>query len=171
MLEPGVRLRGMPIVSMVKGTMVRIGAGTVLCSRSEFTALGVSRPVILRTLQPGARIEVGCNVGLSGTTVCAAKLVVIGDDCLVGADVLICDTDFHPVAPADRRRNDRPDEIGTAPVYIGNNVFIGARSMILKGVCIGENSVIGAGSVVTQDIPKNVIAAGNPAQVVRWIDK
>jgi acetyltransferase-like isoleucine patch superfamily enzyme len=166
-LEPGVRLRGMPIVSLAPASDVQVGQGAVLCSRSEFTALGVSRPVILRTLRPGARLQIGRNVGMSGSTLCAAQSVSIGDDCLLGADVLISDSDFHSLAPAGRRHNDRAEDIGARPVRIGCNVFIGARTVVLKGVSIGDNSVIGAGSVVTNDIPANVIAAGNPARVLR----
>lgn len=170
-LDRDVQLLGMPIVNLASSSIITLGCGSVLCSCSEFTALGVSRPVILRTLRPGARLQIGCNVGMSGTTVCAAKLVTIGDECLIGADVLICDTDFHPLAPSGRRYNNRVEDICVNPVSIGRNVFIGARSIVLKGVKIGDNSVIGAGSVVTRDVPANVIAAGNPARILqRMVD-
>jgi acetyltransferase-like isoleucine patch superfamily enzyme len=80
--------------------------------------------------------------------------------------VIICDTDFHGLRPDERQSTSA--HIRTArPVKIGTNVFIGARSIVLKGVNIGNNSVIGAGSVVTNHIPGNVVAAGNPCRIVR----
>jgi acetyltransferase-like isoleucine patch superfamily enzyme len=93
--------------------------------------------------------------------------IEIGPDCLLGANVTIVDSDFHPLDPA--RRHDPPvsDAIGVAPVRIGENVFIGTNAIVLKGVTVGANSVVGAGSVVTTDIPANVIAAGNPCRVLR----
>lgn len=162
-----VQFFGMPIVSMVPGSEIEVDARVVLCSDPEMTALGVSRPVILRTLSQQARIKIGEDSGLSGTTICAARSISIGKECLIGADVLICDTDFHALAPNGRRFNDLSQAIKAAPVTIEDNVFIGARSIVLKGVSIGHNSVIGAGSVVVSDIPANVIAAGSPAKVIR----
>ena len=169
-LGTGVCLYGMPIVTLAETSVMEIGDNVVLCSESESTALGVSRPVILRTLRSGARISIGENAGLSGTVVCAATGVEIGADCLIGADVQIVDTDFHSIQPEGRYSCINPDKIAAAPVRIGRNVFIGAGSKILKGVTIGENSVIGAGSIVTRDIPSNVIAAGNPVRVIRVLD-
>ena len=93
--------------------------------------------------------------------------VIIGDNCLIGADVTFTDTDFHPITPNNRRFS--RVNVGVKPVVIEDNVFIGTKSIILKGVTIGENSIIGAGSVVVNSIPKNVIAAGNPCRVIRDI--
>ena len=86
---------------------------------------------------------------------------------LIGAGCLIADSDFHPIAYADR---DIPEKTLNAPIHIAAGAFIGARSIVLKGVTIGRGSVIGAGSVVTRDIPPGVIAAGNPARVIRQIE-
>jgi acetyltransferase-like isoleucine patch superfamily enzyme len=93
--------------------------------------------------------------------------VEIGAECLLGANVMIVDTDFHPLAAEGRRHNHHPACIGTAEVVLERNVFVGANSIILKGVRIGENSVIGAGSVVARDVPANSIAAGNPCRLLR----
>lgn len=162
----GLTLYGLPIVSRVPDSSIRLGRQVALCSVSRYTALGVAHPVILRTLQPGAVLEIGDDVGMSGGSVCAALRVSIGRQCLIGADVQISDTDFHAVAPLHRRHEQRPERIGSAPVLIGENVFIGAGARILKGVCIGRDAVIGAGAVVTASVPDGAIAAGNPARVV-----
>jgi maltose O-acetyltransferase len=87
----------------------------------------------------------------------------IGRDGLFGAHVEIFDSDFHELHPA-RRKGGTPK---IAPVEIGDNVFVGMGARILKGTTIGSDSVIGAGSVVTGSIPAGVIAAGNPARVIR----
>ncbi len=85
---------------------------------------------------------------------------------MVGANVLITDTDWHPLDPYKRHKSEFTK---TKPVKIGNNVFIGVNSIILKGTEIGDNSVIGAGSVVAGIIPPNVIAAGNPCKVIKTL--
>jgi acetyltransferase-like isoleucine patch superfamily enzyme len=82
---------------------------------------------------------------------------VIGERCSIGWDVWITDTDYH-------RLNDGED---IAPVSIGDEVWIGAKSMILKGVTVGKGAVIAAGSVVTKDVPERALVAGNPATVIR----
>lgn len=169
-LGNGVGLNGMPIVTLAKKSVIELGNNVVLCSESRSTDLGVSRPVILRTLRSGAHISIGNNSGLSGTVICAAVEIVIGAECLFGANVTIVDTDFHAIKPQGRRFNNNPADIAVSPVYISDNVFVGAGAMILKGVSIGRNSVVGAGSVVTRDVPENVVVAGNPAQIIKWIE-
>ncbi len=161
-----ISLYGMPLVAKRQDSRIILQDRVVLCSDSRFTDMGVARPVILKTLRPGARIVIGRDSGLSGVVVCAAQAVEIGANCLLGADVQIFDTDFHKLAPDNRRHDDNPELIACAPVCIADNVFIGAGAKILKGVSIGENCVIGAGSVVTRSIPANCIAAGNPARVI-----
>lgn len=164
-----VQIQGRPIVSLASGSRIRIGARCVLCSDSQINALGINHPVVLRTLRPGAEIVIGEDTGMSGGSICAAVSVRIGAGCLIGANVTLADTDFHALSPANRRYNRNPDEIVVSPIVIEDNVFIGADVFVLKGVTIGKNSVIGAGSVVTRDIPENSIAAGNPARVIKSI--
>jgi acetyltransferase-like isoleucine patch superfamily enzyme len=156
----------MPIISMCPGSECYIGEGSTLISVSYATALGVNHPVVLRTLQPEAKITIGARVGISGGSICAAKLVVVGEDTMLGANVTIADTDFHSLDPL--RRASKSDEgAAVAAVIIGTSVFIGTNAVILKGVTIGDNSIIGAGSVVTKSIPPNVVAAGNPCRPIR----
>jgi acetyltransferase-like isoleucine patch superfamily enzyme len=88
---------------------------------------------------------------------------VIGDRCLIGDSVIIYDSDFHNLQPEIRR----DARTSCAPVTIGDNVWIGSRAMILKGVTIGDDSVIGAMSLVNSSIPARCVAAGNPARVIR----
>ena len=161
------RVLGRPIVSLASGSSVSIGDRSVLISRPAATALGVARPVILRTLRTGARIEIGADVGMSGTTVCAATSITIGDRVLFGADVVVSDTDFHAIDAIPRRYEPLPESKPTDAVVIGSDAFVGARSIVLKGAVIGSGSVIGAGSVVTGTIPEGVVAAGNPCRVIR----
>lgn len=162
----GIEFYGVPIVQSIEADSIVLGSRINLCSDAAHTALGVARPVILRTLLPGARLTIGDDCGLSGTVVCAAQSVTIGRRCLFGADVMVTDTDFHPMMPEGRRRAPLA-QASRAPVVIEDDVFVGARSIILKGVTIGAGAVVGAGSVVTSDIPPRSVAAGVPARVIR----
>ena len=92
--------------------------------------------------------------------------ISIGRNALIGPGVEFYDSDFHAL-PQASRRSAAP---AMAPVSIGDDVFIGARAIVLRGASIGDGAVIGAGSVVVGDIPANVVAAGNPAAVVRFLD-
>lgn len=167
----GVIVRGWPEIDSHPQGKISIGQDVVLCSRTSDTALGVTRPVVLRTLLPGAQIHVGKNAGLSGTVVCAAISVSIGDNSLIGSEVIIADTDFHPIHnPKERRRAAIPAPREGHRVCIGENVFIGARSIILKGTTIGDGSVVGAGSVVKGIFPANSIIAGNPARSIGMVE-
>lgn len=157
---------GMPILTRIQGSAIEIGDRCLICSRSSQTALGVSHPVVLRTLRPTARLQIGAGVRMSGTTICAAKQVTIGDRCVIGTDVIISDTDFHALDPAIRSSASDANCAACSPVTIEPDVFIGGRSIILKGVQIGQRAVIGAGSVVTFAVPPGVIVAGNPARVI-----
>jgi acetyltransferase-like isoleucine patch superfamily enzyme len=117
----------------------------------------------------GGEIVIGDNVGISGATINATRSIRIGNNVLIGSGCLITDTDSHPINWHDRINN-LNEKTANSPVVIEENVFIGARSIILKGVTIGRNSVIGAGSVVVKSIPENCIAGGNPAKVIKYLD-
>ncbi|MEC5218592.1 acetyltransferase-like isoleucine patch superfamily enzyme [Actimicrobium sp. GrIS 1.19] len=165
-IASNVEFFGRPLVSLAPKSYISLGEKVSLCSVSEYTALGVNHPVILRTLRPAARIEIGADTGISGATICAAIRVTVGSGCLFGANVVVTDTDFHALKATNRRHNDNVEDIASRPVSIGNNVFLGTGAIVLKGVVIGDNAVIGAGSIVTRDIPANSIVAGNPARVI-----
>ncbi len=161
---------GSPIVSLSPQSRIQIGKHCVMCSRSNQTALGINHPIVLRTLRPGAELRIGDGVRMSGATICAAERVVIGDRCVIGANVTIVDTDFHSLEPMMRASPEDAVEAKFAPVAIGNDVFIGGGSYILKGVEIGDGAVIGAASVVARDVPAGTIVAGNPAREVARVE-
>lgn len=121
-------------------------------------------------LHEGAKVTIGNNVSMSSTCVRSNISITIGDNVNIGGDCILLDTDSHNLDW--RVRRDKARDVRTAnnrPIVIGDDVLIGARSIILKGVTIGARSVIGSGSVVTKDIPADCIAAGNPAKVIRQI--
>jgi len=166
-LGSGVRFLGPALLSRFEESQIELGDRVVLCSWSRWTALGVAHPVVLRTLARRAVLRIGRDTGISGGSVCAAVRVDIGERCQIGADVLISDTDFHALDPIVRREATDWSRVASAPVRIGNDVFIGSRAIVLKGVEIGDGAVIGAGSVVTRSVRSRCVAAGNPARVVR----
>ena len=115
-----------------------------------------------------AILSIGNNVGISNSTIYCCKSIIIEDNVFIGGSTKIYDTDFHSLN--FEKRISKDDDIKHKPIMICKNVFIGAHSIILKGVKIGEASIIGAGSVVTKNIPKNEIWAGNPAKFIKEIN-
>ncbi len=167
--ERGWSFYGLPIIQKHRQSVMKFGEGFSLRSSARSNPLGPNHPVILSTLKAGAVLEIGRNFGMTGGSICVAERVTIGDNVAVGANSVIVDTDFHPIDPKARLLD--PQNGKTAPIVIEDNVFIGMNCHILKGVTIGQNSVIGAGSVVSRSIPPDSIAAGNPAIVIRSLKK
>lgn len=160
----GLRLYGAPVVTCAAGARIRLGQRVVLCSRSADTALGVAHPVVLRAMAAGATIEIGNDTGISGGSICAQVAIHVGQRCLLGADVMIADTDFHALDAAQRRQHGAVAP--AAAVWIGDDVFIGARAVVLKGVRIGDGAVVGCAAVVTHDVAPGAVVAGNPAREI-----
>ena len=158
-----VSFAGLPIITLAPDSRILISEGCRLISRSQTTALGVAHPIILRTLRRGAEIQLGRGVRASGLTVCAGRRVRIGDRCVIGSNTTITDTDFHSLDPVVRAGPQDATSAECRPVEIGADVFIGAGSYILKGVTIEAEAVIGAGSVVTRNVGRGMVVAGNPA--------
>ena len=126
-------------------------------------------------------VDYGCNISLGtnsliniNCTLLDTGTITIGDNTLIGPDVKIY-TAVHPVSAEERVYTDETGKTAirtqTAPVTIGNNVWIGGGTIILPGVTIGDNTVIGAGSVVTKTIPANAVACGNPCKVKKMFAK
>lgn len=166
MIGAAVKFIGKPIVTMAPGSVIEIGEGCVFCSQSEDTALGVNHPVILRTLAPGARLFIGQYVRASGVTICARTSVRIEEHVCLGANVMIVDTDFHSLDPLVRQMPEDEAHACCEPVIICADAFIGTGALVLKGVTVGRCAVVGAGAVVTRDVPDFAIVAGNPARQV-----
>lgn len=113
-------------------------------------------------LLPGARLEIGDNTYINESLIQCASTMKIGRDCAIAGDVLIQDTDFHPIL--DENGNEKPT---TKPITIGNHVWICANAFILKGVNIGDGAIVAAGAVVTKDVPPRCLVGGNPAKVIK----
>ena len=165
-LGQGISWLGRPILTLARQSYISIGGRSILCSRASQTALGVNHPVILVTLRAGAKILIGSGVRMSGTTICAAQMVTIGDRCVIGANVTIVDTDFHSLDASIRTTSEDANFAAVRPVQIGDDVFLGGGCMVLKGVTIENEAVIGAGSVVTRNVARGMIVAGNPAKPI-----
>lgn len=166
-LGKGVKFYGKTHLRRSPGTRIEIGDH---CSfRSAFTSnlVGINRPCLICTWFDEAVIEIGDHVGMSGTVIGAKQHIKIGNHVMCGGNAFITDFDWHPTDPNLRHRSDLAP---SAPTIIEDNVWIGMNAVIMKGVTIGQNSVIGANSVVVRDIPPNVIAAGNPAKVIKPLD-
>lgn len=163
-LGAGWRCYGRPLIQRHRQSRIRIGRRLNLRSTAASNPLGANHPVIISTRRAGARLTIGDDFGMTGGSIVCDERVSIGDRVWVGANAVITDTDFHPLDAETRRK--RPLDAKTAPVEIADEVFIGMNALILKGVCIGERAVIGAGSVVRRDVPVGAIVAGNPARVI-----
>ena len=154
------KFRGRIIFFFLSDSRINIGKNVIFNSSHDSNLIGVYSPCMISTVCRGAEIYIGDNCGFSGTVIAAALKIKVGNNVRCGANTLITDTDWHH---GDVR-------VGQdAIVIIHDNVWIGYGVKILKGVTIGENSLIGAGSIVTKDIPANCIAAGNPCKVIRKI--
>ncbi len=145
-----VRLQGNPVVSNA-GRMT-IGEQTRLVStvaRLELVTL------------PSGHLEIGDNVFVNyGTSLVSSAHVKIGNDCLIGSHVMVMDCDFHRV-------EDKAWDTTGRPIVIEDRVWLGNRSMVLKGVRVGHDAVVAAGAIVTHDVPPRSLVAGVPAKVVR----
>lgn len=153
------------IKARAAGSIV-IGRNVRLLAHWRSNRVGLCGPVILHTWE-GGRIEIDDGTGASAVVISSRSGVKIGRHCNIGGNVRIFDHDFHALDAEVRRGPRGCDDCATKPITIGDDVFIGTQSIILKGVTIGDRAVIGAGSVVTKDVPADAIVAGNPAAVVR----
>lgn len=152
------RFFGKAIFRTEPNSIVVIGNNCRFNSSHRSNLIGVYSPCMISTIARGAEIYIGDNCGFSGTVIGAALSIKLGHNVRCGANTMITDSDWH----TDDPRTGKND-----PVVIEDNVWLGYGVKVLKGVHIGKNSVIGAGSIVTKDIPANVVAAGNPCRVIK----
>lgn len=162
----GLRTTGKVHIKARAAGSIRLGNHVRLLAHWRSNRVGLSGPVLLQTWS-GGRITIGDHSGASAVVISSRSGIAIGRHCNLGGNVRIFDHDFHAIEAETRRGPRGCEDCATKPVTIGDDVFIGADSLILKGVTIGDRAVIGAGSVVTRDVPADTIAAGNPATVVK----
>lgn len=152
------------------GGKIQIGNNFSCMNSTVSNTIGLIQPCVFDILENDSLIKIGDNVGISGSTINATTKVIIEDNVLIGSGCIITDTDSHPIDYEARLINDKT-AIMKSPILIKEGAFIGARSIILKGVTIGKHSIIGAGSVVRKDVPDYSIVSGNPAIVIKKIAK
>lgn len=155
------RLNGRTHFNRIQESHITIGNNCIFNSSHKSNLIGVYSPCMISTIGKGAIIEIGDNCGFSGTVIGAALHIKLGNNVRCGANTLITDSDWH----TDDYRTGENKE-----VIIEDNVWLGYGVKVLKGVHIGKNSLIGANSVVTKDIPANVITAGNPCKIIKQIE-
>lgn len=153
---------GWIFASRSKDSEISIGRNCRFMNWSMGNLIGLNHRCMISTGNAGAKLTIGNNCSFSGASIWCFDSITLKDNVRIGANVTIMDGDAH---------QDDPRAGVNAPVVIEENVWVGANTIILKGVTIGRNSLIGAGSVVVKSIPENVIAAGNPCKVIRRLEE
>lgn len=159
-----LEINGRPLIvgNVIIGYNCRINSGI------EYNPIGGDYRTIL--IAHEGKIIIGKNVGLSNAAIISQKEIIIEDNVRIGGSVKIYDTDFHSLK-VEKRLSKFDDDIGKKAVVIKKGAFIGAHSIILKGVTIGVESIVGAGSVVRTSIPDREVWAGNPARFIRKVSE
>lgn len=152
---------GLMWISRNKNSTIIIGDRCRFMSKYWGNKIGLYHRCMLSS-EKGSCLTIGNKCSFSGVSIWCFESITLGNNVRVGANVLIMDGDAHPKDPRSGK---------SKPIVIGDNVWVGVGVKILKGVTIGENSLIGAGSIVTKNIPPNVVAAGNPCRVIRKINE
>jgi acetyltransferase-like isoleucine patch superfamily enzyme len=159
------RFRGVPVISIAPRARITLGNDVLINSRYDSNPAGIPHPTILAALEPHSSIVIGDGTGISGASLVARRSITVGGRVLIGSGACVWDSDFHPLAAGRRRVHPTRDAV-SAPVVICDDAFVGAQSLVLKGVTVGYRAVIGAGAVVTKDVDADTIVGGNPARVL-----
>lgn len=157
---------GRPKIHLSRHAYCEIGDGFACRSGVYYSDTGENRPFVL-DIRKNGRVIIGQNVGITSSLIRCDESITIGDDVKIGGGCRIFDTNFHSTDTIVRTSSEDQKHVRTAPVVIGNRVFIGTGCIICKGVTIGENSMIAAGSVVVKDVPANEVWGGNPAKCIK----
>lgn len=171
-------------ISIVGNGKITIGDNFCMTSGEHINPISSNLQASIFTETQSSVIHIGDNVGMSSTRIWVHDSLTIGNNVQIGASVLLIDTDTHQIdyklrrnledgvftgMTDDEKWKQKRENTKSAPIVIEDDVWIGAQTIVLKGVTIGARSVIGAGSVVTKDIPADCIAAGNPCKVIRQL--
>lgn len=166
-------LKGVPFIYGVKNSAITIGDNVTIKSSFLSNLVGLYSRTIIVTRAPGAKIEIGNGVGISGATIYARKGIYIGDNTCIGGNCKILDNDFHPIEVEARNKllsdpnGGNSDLVKGKEIRIGRDCFIGCNTIILKGTELGDGCVVGAGAVVSGKFEAGSVIAGNPAKVIR----
>ena len=163
------RTSGIPYVMVARGAKgMSIGKNFAMNNGIKGNPIGCYERCTF-FVDRNSELIIGDNVGISQAALISHCSIRIGDNVKIGGGTCVYTSDFHSLNSELRRTGEDLKNRKSAPVTIEHDAFIGARCIILKGVTIGENSIVGAGSVVTKSIPANEIWAGNPAKFIRKI--
>lgn len=167
-------LKGVPVIFNKAGARIRIGSNVTIKSSFLSNLVGLYSRTIIVTRAPGAVIEIGDCVGISGATIYARKGIHIGENTAIGGNCKILDNDFHPLDAEQRLElmqnahgGEAADRIPAKEIHIGKNCFLGCNSIILKGTVLGDNCVVGAGAVVCGKFADGCVIVGNPGKVIK----
>lgn len=155
-------------ISIIGPGEITIGNNFYMTNGEHINPISANQQGSFFTDSSNAKITIGNNVGMSSTRLWIHDSLTIGNYVKIGGGVLIIDTDCHPIDYNVRRISNEGTK--SAPIVIEDDVWIGAQSIVLKGVTIGARSIIGAGSVVTRSIPADCIAGGNPCKVIKKLN-
>lgn len=164
--QQGLSLKGVPVIFNKRGAEISIGRNVVIKSSFLSNLVGLYQRTIIVTRTSEAKINIGDNVGMSGVTIYARKQIEIGENTCIGGNTKILDNDFHPIE-IEARNADVKEQIGTQPIIIGKNCFIGCNVLILKGTVLGDGCVVGAGAVVSGQFEPGSVIVGNPAKCIK----
>jgi acetyltransferase-like isoleucine patch superfamily enzyme len=167
-LESSCKFSGRTHFRKYPGSTISIGKNCRFRSSFQSNMVGLNHPCGISTHHKHAEIFLGEHCGFSGTIIGAAKSIVLGERVLCGANVTITDFDWHGLNPTQRNQGGIER---AQPIRIGDNVWLGLNTLVLKGVEIGSNTVVGANSVVSSSLPENVLAVGIPARVIRSLSQ
>lgn len=162
--------KGVLYLKVAKKARILIGDSVRINSSGKANPIGGGERTYFQVLKH-ATLVIGNHTRMSNCAITTATGVFIGNYVRIGAGVRIYDTDFHSLVPQDRTAEPEKGIAKTAPVLVKDYAFIGMGSLILKGVTIGIGAVVGAGAVVTKDIPDYEIWAGNPARKVGEVQR
>ena len=161
--------RGFSAIYAYKGSKINFpksGDKINIFSHPFSNMIGLSQRCII-VAKNGGQIDINEGVCMSGCTIYSMASISIGKNTDIGSGCKIIDNDFHPLPYSKRHPIELEEKVKKRPIVIGEGCFIGANSIILKGTTLGNNVVVGAGSVVSGAYPDNVIIAGNPARVIK----